>query len=348
MTDTVSKRYLIISPSWLGDLIMSQSLLKMLKKLDPNCSIDVYAPKYTMPILDRMEEIDHKLINPFGHGAFDLKKRYEEGKKLREGHYDCVMVLPNSLKSGLIALFAKIHDRRGFKGESRYFILNNMRTNKNDFPYMVERYVALAFDKEKVNKSSDLPKFDYPKLVVKKLDENRAKELNLDFSRKALVLGCGANYGPAKLWPVEYFAKVSDYWISKGGMVVGLGSIKDIPTVEAIYSNLNEESKPHFINIAGKTNLTEALDIVGQCTAAVCNDSGLMHTVAAADVPQVCIFGSTSTNYTPPLSDKAVCIESDEKCHPCFERTCKYGTYACLKGIKPETVIEKLNTLVKI
>ena len=74
----------------------------------------------------------------------------------------------------------------------------------------------------------------------KKLDENRAKELNLDFSRKALVLGCGANYGPAKLWPVEYFAKVSDYWISKGGMVVGLGSIKDIPTVEAIYSNLNE------------------------------------------------------------------------------------------------------------
>lgn len=89
---------------------------------------------------------------------------------------------------------------------------------------------------------------------------------------------------------MEYFAKVSDYWISKGGMVVGLGSIKDIPTVEAIYSNLNEESKPHFINIAGKTNLTEALDIVGQCTAAVCNDSGLMHTVAAADVPQVCIL----------------------------------------------------------
>lgn len=348
MTDTVSKRYLIISPSWLGDLIMSQSLLKMLKKLDPNCSIDVYAPKYTMPILDRMEEIDHKLINPFGHGAFDLKKRFEEGKKLREGHYDCVMVLPNSLKSGLIALFAKIPDRRGFKGESRYFILNNMRTNKNDFPYMVERYVALAFDKNKVKKSSDLQKFDYPKLVVKKLDENRAKELNLDFSRKALVLGCGANYGPAKLWPVEFFAKVSDYWISKGGMVVGLGSTKDIPTVEAIFSNLKDESKQHFINIAGKTNLTEALDIVGQCTAAVCNDSGLMHTVAAADIPQVCIFGSTSTNYTPPLSDKAICIESDEQCHPCFERTCKYGTYACLKGIKPETVIEKLNSLVKI
>jgi len=211
---------------------------------------------------------------------------------------------------------------------------------------MVQRYVSLAYSNEEVKTAEDLPAFEYPKLIIKALDENRVKELGLDFSRKALVLGCGANYGPAKLWPVEYFAKVSDYWIKKGGCVIGLGSAKDKPTVDAIYSNLEEDSKQYFYDISGKTNLTEALDIVGACTAAVCNDSGLMHTVAAADVPQVCIFGSTSTNYTPPLSDKAICVESDECCHPCFKRTCKFGTYACLKGIKPELVIEKLEKLL--
>ena len=57
MNKKLSNKYLIIAPSWLGDLIMSQSLLKELKKQDPDCTIDVYAPKYTMPILDRMEEI---------------------------------------------------------------------------------------------------------------------------------------------------------------------------------------------------------------------------------------------------------------------------------------------------
>ncbi|MGN0901836.1 MAG: lipopolysaccharide heptosyltransferase II, partial [Succinivibrio sp.] len=234
----VHKKYLIISPSWLGDLIMSQSLYKVLKQQDPYCIIDIYAPAYTMPILDRMKELDGKIINPFAHGSFKLKDRYKEGIQLRDGHYDCVIVLPNSFKSALIGLFAKIPQRRGFKGESRYLVLNDMRKNKKDFPLMVERYVALAYPKDQVKTASDLPEFDYPSLETKTLDEARLKELGLDFTKKALVLGCGANYGPSKLWPVEYFAKVSSWWIKNGGFVIGLGSTKDIPTVEAIYSNL--------------------------------------------------------------------------------------------------------------
>src|SRR5574344_1685700 len=346
-TNTHKNRYLIIAPSWLGDLIMAQSLFKSLKKQEPDCIIDIYAPKYTMPIIDRMPEIDNKIINPFDHGTFNLKLRYQEGKKLRENNYKKVFVLPNSLKSALIALFAKIPTRIGFKGESRYFLLNEMRTNKEDFPLMVQRYVALSFDKKTVKTAKDLPEFQYPKLYIRTLDLQLAAKLNLDFSKKALVLGCGANYGPSKLWPVEYFAQVSNWWIQNGGMVIGIGSKKDIPTVEQIYNLIDEDKKKDFIDIAGKTNLTEALDIVGASTAAVCNDSGLMHTVAAADIPQVCIFGSTSTNFTPPLSDKAVCLESQEPCHPCFKRTCQYGSYACLKGIQPSEVIEKLQELLK-
>lgn len=339
-------RYLVISPSWLGDLIMAQSLFMEIKHQEPNCILDIYAPEYTMPILDRMPELDAKIVNPFAHGAFNLKQRYQEGKKLRLNHYEKVFVLPNSLKSALIAFFAKIPQRIGFKGESRYFILNNLRTNKQDFPLMVQRYVALAFDKNKVKTALDLPKFAYPKLTIQPLSESLINKLKLDTSKKMLILGCGANYGPSKLWPVEYFAKVSDWWIEQGGCVVGLGSKKDIPTVESIYSHI--QNKEHFYNIAGNTNLTEALDIVGHATAAVCNDSGLMHTVAAADIPQVCIFGSTSTHYTPPLSDKAICVESTEPCHPCFKRTCKFNSYACQKGIKPELVIEKLKQLVNL
>ncbi len=345
MATSKSRKYLVIAPSWLGDLIMAQSLFKAVKASDPDCQIDIYAPKYMMPILERIPEISEKLVNPFEHGSFNLPLRYSEGKKLRGRNYDSVFVLPNSMKSALIAFFAKIPDRRGFKGESRYFILNNMRTNKQDFPLMVQRYVALAFDRNKVRTAQDLPAFEYPKLITKSLPESRVNELGLDFSRRALVLGCGANYGPAKLWPVEYFASVSDWWVKQGGCVIGIGSKKDEPTVKGIYENLDEASKPYFYDIAGKTNLTEALDIVGMSTAAVCNDSGLMHTVAAADIPQVCIFGSTSTNYTPPLSDKAVCIESDEPCHPCFNRTCKLGTYACLKNITVDKVIAQLEKL---
>ena len=47
-------RILVITPSWLGDIVMMQSLLKVLKKQDERNIIDVYAPEYSLPILKRM------------------------------------------------------------------------------------------------------------------------------------------------------------------------------------------------------------------------------------------------------------------------------------------------------
>ena len=221
-----------------------------------------------------------------------------------------------------------------------------MRSNKKDFPLMVERYVALAFNKEEVKTAKDLPTIPYPKLTVIPPKEDLLYRLKISLDRPLMALGCGANYGPSKLWPVEYFAKVSNWWCKKGGAVLALGSSKDLRSVEGIFSNLDKNNHKYFYNIAGKTSLTEALDLIGVCKCAVCNDSGLMHTVAAADIPQVCIFGSTTTNYTPPLSDKARCVESTQSCHPCFARTCKYNTYACLKEIVPNTVILELEKLL--
>lgn len=339
-------RILIIAPSWLGDIIMSQSLLKVLKQQDSNCIIDVYAPEWTTPILKRIPEIDNIIVNPFAHGSFLLKERYREGKKLQNNHYNKAFILPNSWKSALIPFFANIKERIGFKGEMRYFLLNKLRNDKNNFPRMVERYVALAYDQNKVKNAQDLGEFAYPSLITKELSSDFITKNNLDFSRPCLCLGCGANYGPTKLWPPEYFAKVCDYWINHGGNVIALGSKKDSVTVAKIKSHLNISDK-YFTDLSGKTNLIEALDVVGMCKAGVCNDSGLMHILAAADTPQVCIFGSTSTKYTPPLSKKAICVESTVSCHPCFKKTCAKGTYECLYSIKPETVLEKLNLLLE-
>lgn len=334
---------LIIAPSWLGDLIMAQSLFKVLKSQDPDGTICVYAPQYMMPVLERMPQVDDKLVNPFGHGEFNFAARLADGRRLRRYDFDRVFVLPNSFKSALPAFFAGIRERIGFKGESRYLLLNKMRKDKKAFPLMVQRYVALAY--LDVKKAEDLPPFPYPSLQVERPSDELLSRLKVSLDRPLLVLGCGANYGPSKLWPTEYFAQVSAAYIDQGGSILALGSKKDKATTEEIKSHLEARYHPYFYDIAGQTNLTEALDLVGACAGAVCNDSGLMHIVAAAGVPQVCIFGSTTTNYTPPLSDMAVCLESDEPCHPCFKRTCKFNTYACLKGIKPRSVLERLQDL---
>ena len=334
-------------PHGLAILLCRKALYKAIKKANPDATIDLYALKWMFPIIKRMDEVNNVIENPFAHGSFDFLKRKNEGMKLR-GKYDKAIILPNSWKSALVPFFAGVKERCGFIGESRYFLLNDYRNNKKDFPLMVERYSALAFSKDSVKTAQDLPDILYPSLKTQEPSCDLLEKLNLSLSRPLLALGCGANYGPSKLWPPEYFAEVADKWIEKGGAVLGIGSKNDIPTVNKIKERIDVRLLSYFYDIAGKTNLVEALDLTAKAAAAVCNDSGLMHLVAAVGVPQVAIFGSTSTGYTPPLSDRAVCLESDEPCHPCFERTCKFKTYACLKKITPNLVIEQLAKLTGI
>lgn len=335
-------KILVIAPSWLGDLIMSQSLYKLLKAQDPAAEITLYAPKFMEPIAGRMPEISAFIPNPFAHGTFDLKRRFAEGRRLGPLGFERAYILPNSFKSALIPFFAGIKERIAFRGESRYVVVNRMRCNKQDFPRMVERYAALAFDPAEVKTARDLPPIPYPRLQAQEVPAELRQRLKLNTERPLLALGCGANYGPAKLWPVEYFADISARWIRLGGAVLGLGTNKDGPTVRAICSLVPADLQSHFYDISGQTNLTEALDVAALCRAAVCNDSGMMHTLAALDIPQVDIFGSTSTGYTPPLSDKAVCVEAQTSCHPCFKRTCRFGTYECLKSLPPDRVWSEL------
>ena len=335
-------KILIIAPSWLGDLIMSHALYQILRQQHPDAKITLYAPRYQAPIIARMPEIDRFMENPFGHGSFRLKERIKAGRALRAEHFDRCYVLPNSFKSALVPFFARIPERIGFKGESRYFVLNHLRTNKQDFPRMVERYAALAYSKDQVKSAADLPPIPNPKLQAHPVSPELLKRLGVKTDRPLLALGCGANYGPAKLWPVEYFAAVSSAGIAAGGAVLGLGTKQDAPTVKAIAGHIDKTARPYFYDTAGQTSLTEALDLAALCQGAVCNDSGMMHTVAALDIPQCAIFGSTSTGYTPPLSDKAVCLEAAVACHPCFKRTCSKGTYECLKSLTPEMVLKEL------
>ena len=347
----MSDRILVVAPSWLGDIIMSQSLLKTLKQQDPACHITMYAPSYAHCIIERMREVDEIMVNPFAHGQLNLSERMNEGKKLAALNFDKAYILPNSFKSALIPWFAHIKERIGLKGESRYFLLNKMRKDKQAFERMVNRYVALAYiDDKQVTGDDTLPNFEYPKLITHKPSAELLSRLKVSLERPLLVLGCGANYGPAKLWPPEFFAQVSLHFIKNNWSILALGSPKDQETVNLIKGHIQKlapEALTYFYDIAGQTSLTEALDLVGVCSAGVCNDSGLMHTLAAVQVPQVCLFGSTSTKYTPPLSNKAICLESTQPCHPCFKRNCKYNTYLCLHELTVEKVIAALNSLLE-
>ena len=312
---------------------MAQSLFMVLKQRHPEMNIDVMAPAWSEPLLDRMPEVRESIPLALGHGDLKLALRYQIGKRLRRSQYDWAILLPNSLKSALIPFWANIPRRTGFKGEMRYGLLNDLRLlDKKKLTMTVQRFVALGYDK-----GEPLPdNFPIPRL---QLDEDRVSECARRFGLKAdnpiLGLCPGAEYGPAKRWPVKYYAEVARKKITEGWQVWVFGSTHD----QEISKKLCDQAGPGCIDLAGRTTLGEAIDLLSLTDWIITNDSGLMHVAAALDKSLIAMYGSSDPGFTPPLNDKAKVISLGLECSPCFERECPLGHLRCLLDIQPDLVL---------
>lgn len=352
-------RILIIGPSWVGDMMMSQSLYRTLKAHHPHAVIDVMAPAWSHALLARMPEINQGIEMPIGHGSFGLKARYELGKTLRENHYTHAYVLPNSFKSALIPWFAKIKTRIGWRGEMRYGLLTDCRKlDKAGFVKMVERYVALAYPASSIKTAADIPQpILRPQLQVnahevasireKFIPESILSTLQAPNQNRLIGFCPGAEFGPAKRWPDYHYANLALQLIRQGHSIILFGSIKDAPIGEAIIKQLPQENQNRCLNLAGKTTLDEAICLIGGLDAMVTNDSGLMHIGAALNIPLVALYGPTSPEFTPPLSDNAIIIRLISGFIKIRKTEGESGYHQSLIDIKPDQVIKALLPLLE-
>ncbi|MEX2489386.1 MAG: lipopolysaccharide heptosyltransferase II [Pseudomonadales bacterium] len=329
-----SRRILVVGPAWVGDMVMSQCLYKVLKAQYPEATIDVLAPPVSLPLVSRMEEVSRGIVQRTGHGELKLRYRWDLGRKLRENHYEQAIVLPNSFKSALVPFLANIERRTGFRGESRYYLLNDMRLlDKRRLPRMVDRFVALGLPES----TYDPARVEYPSLLIDKTNQiEQCTALSLDTSRPILGLCPGAEYGEAKKWPESHYATLADYAIQRDMQVWVFGTRQDSDTYQRIRLSMPADSREYLVDLTGKTSLLDAVDLLALSRLVVTNDSGLMHVAAAVGCPTAVIYGSTSPDFTPPLSDKTEIVSDSLPCSPCFQRTCPLGHKNCLNLLMPD------------
>lgn len=370
-TAVAPRKLLIVAPAWVGDMVMAHTLVQLLMQQASARGaaapeIHLLAPPATAPLGQRMLGVARTHVFDLAHGELGLGKRRAFAKTLRAESFDQALVLPNSLKSALVPWWAKIKQRTGWTGESRVVLLNDRRTlDKDQYPLMIERFMALALPA-----NTPIPK-PYP-MPVLQADADQCEALllkhQLTTERPVLALCPGAEFGPAKRWPEQHFAAVAAAAVRAGYDVWLFGSPKDQPVgaqlLEALTSEvalpaqlprtdqaanpdrlrlpMNNGQVAQVVNLAGQTALLEAVDLLAVAAAVVCNDSGLMHVAAALGVRVVAVYGSTSPDFTPPLSDSAQVLQQPQPCSPCFERECPLQHMNCLNQLQPARVARAL------
>jgi len=337
-----AERILVISPNWIGDAVMSQPLLALLRQRQPAALIDVLAPAWVAPVWRAMAEVAEVIEAPFRHGQLQWAERRRMAAELRLRGYVEAYVLPNTLKFALIPWLARIPRRIGYRGEMRYGLLNVIHHDDKAAPRpMVSFYAALAAPPARqVPTVAELPR---PRLTVAPRQAAQTLQaLGLDPARPLLVLAPGAEFGSAKRWPTRHFATLAQTVLQAHpqAQVVLLGSAKDRPVCDEIVAQA-----PAVRSLAGTTALSQAIELISAAVAVVSNDSGLLHIASALNRPVIALYGPTDPNHAPPFSDVALSLSLHLACSPCRRRECPLGHHDCMQKLAPAQVWAPLQAM---
>jgi heptosyltransferase-2 len=306
------------SPNWLGDAIMALPAVRNLKAAPGVESLAVAAPEKLAALWEACPFVDRVIA------LAEPKRLWATGRRLREGKFASAVLLPNSPRAAAEAWVAGIPQRAGYAKNGRRALLTapilvppRQATRLHQRYYYLDLAAALGAAGDET----------FPALRVTGAETTSAPGV--------LAVCPGAEYGPAKRWPVENFVAAARRLAEKRGLRVVLFGAPGDAAVAAEFL----QKFPEAENRAGTTSLAEFMAGLAGAELALCNDSGAMHLAAALGVATVAIFGSTEPLMTGPLGPRATVLRHHVPCSPCFLRTCPID-FGCMRGVTVEMVVE--------
>jgi heptosyltransferase-2 len=360
---TEPHRILVRGVNWLGDAVMTTPALLRLREKFPAARITLLTPEKLKDLWLNHPAVDETISFAPGESVFSI------GKKLRAGKFDLALVLPNSPRSAIEVYLGGIPQRLGYARSWRNLFLTQavapragaLKMRKRSEPE-IRQLVSQTPDARR--QTPEIPKsahqiFEYlnltaalganpeplaPQLTVTPEEIEAAKKKFGLEKIDGLVIGLnpGAEYGPAKRWPVEKFiAAAKEIQQRTNCMWLLFSGKSDQPLTAQIESAIRNPQSAVF-NLAGRTSLRELMSLLKLCRVLLTNDTGPMHVAVALGTSVVVPFGSTSPELTGPgLPGDAWnrLLKSDAQCSPCFLRECPID-FRCMKGISIECIVE--------
>jgi len=334
-------KILVRGTNWIGDAVMSVPALKQLRRIFPDAHIALHTRTWADGLFGDAPFIDELVT--FDKGRWAVKDVYDNSQFLKGDGYDMAIVLPNSFESALTSFMSSIPVRFGYNRDLRGLLLTDpiavpeWKNRRHEVYY----YLNLISEVEKRTNGRDTVSVQEPdtSLEITAAQMERARTIlsgaGVDTARKLVVLAVGSTNSLAKRWPAKNYADVSRSLINDLGANVVLAGSPDEAKVAA---GVAAAAGNGVVDLVGKTQLGEAVGILGAADLMISNDMGLAHVAAAVGTPTIVLFGPTNPATTRPWGANVHVVQRDVSCEAC-DRNDESDRHVCARWGSVEEVV---------
>ena len=307
-------RILIELPSWLGDSVMATPAIKNLLNYYDDSEVILIGSSLSIEVFKNNDKIFHSQVIDKSYLSL-----YKISRKL--GTFDAFFSFRRTYRSKFLKLL--ILSKRKFQFNRKKY---------QNF-HLVEKYNKFINESLKTN--------------------FKAGNLNINSNYKSYnkssfpIIGInpGAKYGTAKIWYPEEYAKVAIELSSQYKILI-FGSLNEKKIANEIESLLIKKGVSNYENLAGKTSISQLINIISSIDLFITGDSGPMHLAASFQIPSITIFGPTiDTETSQWMNKKSVVVKKNLDCQPCMQRVCPLKHHNCMKLIKANDILNAIDSL---
>jgi lipopolysaccharide heptosyltransferase II len=341
MVRTDAGEVLIRGPNWTGDLVMATPGFRALRAGLPGARLTLAVPRGLEELVAGAPWFDAVL--PLDGHRRGLGGLVRDARRLRRrARFDLGLCIPDSWSSALLLRLAGVRRLVGYRRAGRGLLLHAPVTPPREWGRrrMVarERFVlGLIAALGVPERGTQLELFTTPAEEAAALEALAAAGgADPEGGGAPLVaLAPGASFGPSKLWPAAYFARVADAVRRAGAQPVLLGS----PGERALARAVREAAAGPLVDLVGALTLGSLKAVVRRARLLVCNDAGARHVAVAFGVPCVVLMGPTSLAKTDMNLEAVRVLHQDVACRPCYQRRCPTD-HRCMARLSPRRVID--------
>lgn len=317
-------RLLVRSPNWLGDACMAVPAVRALKRGRPDLELTILCPGKLAEFWKAVPGVDGILTREGKEGVLSVAAKVRAA-----GPFDAGVLLPNSPRVAMEMALGGVERVVGYAARWRRIFLDQVIPPKEQLGpprHHVEYYLQIAH-----RVGADCAARDLFDPIPHPSGESPTCEVP-----HRIGLCAGAEYGPAKRWPLDKFAAMATSVLEvRGGDIEW--TLFGAPGEKDLGNELEKQLGGRCRNLVGKTTLAGLIDELRACKLLVSNDTGTMHLAALLGVPVIAIFGSTEPAWTRPMGKQHLILREHVECSPCFLRQCPLDL-RCMHAITPERV----------